>query len=366
MRLEITRVEGLRNDLLLRLDRAEVDHGLLSVANRDRLMRLPGIPRHRAATAAEAQGLWDSRVPLEQHLERLGLVDPSGKASRRAVAISNRNLGTNHGHVAWQRQQSPRIFVIQEDPADRPFYSCLCIWRSGSLSLDDLRFDMVGDRAHAAEDGRDVSDELEWATAGQRVLRSGQVPNIDEIADHFYDVRHVLAYDHHREGGERIRRDIYQGYPAEFRSNVRTAWSELGVPRARYLHNAIGVSSSEVVVLQREGTVEEIGRGARGRGRRRRDYSRQRGRCLLGVVGEFHARRPEVDHEFNHVCDGPVSDAAFSRLPPTERHASTLICRDRGRPSTISARRDHGSAESVGADGQPCAVAVHVFMPRHG
>ena len=35
MQLEITRIEGQRNDLLLRLERSEIDTALLSVANRD-------------------------------------------------------------------------------------------------------------------------------------------------------------------------------------------------------------------------------------------------------------------------------------------------------------------------------------------
>ena len=34
MKLEITRLEGRRNDLLLRLERAEIDSARLSVANR--------------------------------------------------------------------------------------------------------------------------------------------------------------------------------------------------------------------------------------------------------------------------------------------------------------------------------------------
>jgi hypothetical protein len=261
VRLEITRLEGLRNDLVLRLDRGEIDHALLSVANRDRLMTLAGIPRHREATPAETRALSDSKVPLQTHLERLGLVDPSGRAAQRAVAITNRNLGTNHGHVAWQRAESPRTFVIQEDPIDRPSYSCLCAWRDGSISLDDLRFDRARDRVHGGHDhdDRDLTDELEWATAGERVLRDGQVARIDDIADHFYDLRHVLAYDDHREAGDQIRRNIYRGYPGEFRSNARKAWSELGVPRARYVHNAVGFSMNEIVVLQREGTIEDIG-----------------------------------------------------------------------------------------------------------
>lgn len=258
MRLEITRVEGLRNDLLLRLDRAEIEAALLSVANRERLIALPGIARHREATAVETQGINDARIPFEQHLQRLGVLDRSGKPLRRAVAITNRNLGTNHGHIAWQRQPSPRIFRIQEDPVDRASYSCLCAWRDGRLSIDDLRFDVPNDRVYSAVDDREVGPDLEWATAGQRILRGGHVPRVDDIADHFYDIRHVLAFDHHRETGEEIRRGLYRDYPAAFQSNVRKAWAD-GVPRSRYVHNAIGFSSSEAVIVQREGTIEEIG-----------------------------------------------------------------------------------------------------------
>jgi hypothetical protein len=105
MRLEINRIEGLRNDLLLRIDRAEIESVRLSVANRDRLMTLPGMPRHRAASAEETEGIADAKVPIEEHLRLLGVVDESGRARQRAIAISNRNLGTNHGHVAWQSRR---------------------------------------------------------------------------------------------------------------------------------------------------------------------------------------------------------------------------------------------------------------------
>ena len=65
MRLEITRIEGLRNDLLLRLERSEIERSQLSVANRDRLMTLPGMPRHRDATDDEAQGIAEAKLPIE-------------------------------------------------------------------------------------------------------------------------------------------------------------------------------------------------------------------------------------------------------------------------------------------------------------
>jgi hypothetical protein len=259
MHLEINRVEGLRNDLLLQLDRAEIESVLLSVANRDRLMALPGMPRHRTATPTEIEGVAASKVEIDEHLRRLSILGSGGSVQRRAVAISNRNLGTNHGHVAWQRAETPRIFRIREDPCDYPMHSCLAVWRNGGVSIEDLRFAFSEDRVYRASDKHDLTDEIEWATFGQRVLRGGAVARIDDILDQFYDVRHALAFDHHREEGERTRRALYDGYPASFKANTRRAWQELGVPRARYFHNAIGVGPHGLVVVQREGTAEEIG-----------------------------------------------------------------------------------------------------------
>lgn len=258
MRLEITRIEGRRNDLLLRLDRAEINGAQLSVVNRDRLMSLPGMPRHRDASSAEAQGVADAKLPIEAHLARLGVVDGEGQAQRRAIAISNRNLGTNHGHVAWQRDEQPRLFRILEDPIASRVASFFTVGSDGALGIADLEIDVAGDRLLDAG-GRDASDRIEWATVGQRVVRSGKVTPIEEIAAQFYDVRHVLAFDPKRDAGERVRQAIYDGYPQTFAANVLRAWRELGVPRARYVHNAVGVNGREVIVLQREGTVEEIG-----------------------------------------------------------------------------------------------------------
>jgi hypothetical protein len=273
MRLEITRIEGTRNDLLLRIGRAEIERALLSVANRVRLMALPGMPRHREATQEEARGVAAAKIPIEAHLEQLGVVGGDGRACRRAVAISNRNLGTNHGHVAWQRNEQPRLFRVLEDPTGLPaeagrhepgasssgrdVRAFLTARDDGGIGIEDLEIDAAGDRLLDAA-RCDVSERIEWATAGQRVLRGGQVTPIDEIAAHFYDIRHVLAFDAHREAGERIRRQIYEGYPATFARNVRRAWRELGVPRARYVHNAVGVNAEALFVVQREGTIEEI------------------------------------------------------------------------------------------------------------
>jgi hypothetical protein len=265
VKLEITRLEGLRNDLVIRLERAEIERALLSVPHRDALMALPGIPRHREATADEAARLSACRVPVDVHLRGLGVVDAAGRAALRAVAVTNRNLGANHGHLAWLRGAAPPIFHVREDPCDYSTYSCLAASRDGALSIQELRFDVARQRIRDASGERDVSDEIEWAVFGQRVLRQGRISRIEEIAHQFYDVRHVLAFEPRREEGEAVRREVYAGYPRGFRDNVARAWRQ-GVPRARYYHNAIGVSADAIHLVQREGTVEEIGAALRDAG----------------------------------------------------------------------------------------------------
>src|SRR5687767_12675130 len=265
MRLEITRIEGLRNDLLLRIDRTEIAAARLSVADRARLMALAGMPRHRQPSADEARGLAEVKVPIEEHLRLLEVVGEDGHARQRAIAISNRNLGTNHGHIAWQRGQQPPIVRIGEDPSSFAARSCLTVRAGGRISIEDLTFDVEHGRLRAA-DATDVSAEIEWATYGQRVLGAGAVSRVEDVIADFYDLRHVLAFDHQHEQGERLRQEIYDGYPERFREQALRAWREHGVPRARYFHNAVGLSPTEVIVLQREGTVEEIGAALRDAG----------------------------------------------------------------------------------------------------
>jgi hypothetical protein len=148
--------------------------------------------------------------------------------------------------------------ALREDPRDRALYSCLVSWRSGGLTIEPIRFDAAADRVNDARDGRDLSDEIEWATFGQQVLEDGVVPPLDDLVDRFYDARHLFAFDVRRPEGDAIRRRIYEGYPRAFRGNLLALRAE-GVPRAKYFHGAVGLSRDAVVIVQREGTVEEIG-----------------------------------------------------------------------------------------------------------
>ena len=118
-------------------------------------------------------------------------------------------------------------------PVRRAARPCLAVRAGGRLSIETLTFDVREQRIHAVEGDRDLSDGIEWATYGQQVLRSGSVARVDDIIDEFYDLRHVLAFDHRHEQGERIRQEIYDGYPGQFRERALRAWRD-GTPRARY------------------------------------------------------------------------------------------------------------------------------------
>jgi hypothetical protein len=259
MEVRVHRSVGLRNDLLVVLEASEIAEVRLGIANRNRLLELPGLTRHRGATEGEQEENRKCKMPLEEHLERLGLVDGEGRPRRRVIAVGNRNLGNNHGFVAWQRDREPRSFHVRGDPLDWPGYSCLVADRRGRLSIGNLRVAAGSDRVESADDGADLSDEIQWATFGQWVLRGGRVVGIEEITDQFYDIRHVLAFDTSRPEGKKIEAEIFAGYPERFRENALKALLQDGVPRSRYLHNCIGLSDDRIFILQREGTIEEMG-----------------------------------------------------------------------------------------------------------
>jgi hypothetical protein len=258
MDVSIRKTDGVRNDLLIVIDRKDLDAALLHVAHRDRLRRQPGLTRHREPTLDEREANRACKIVVEEHLNRLGLLDSDGRPPRRIVAIGNRNLGNNHGVVAWQADETPPLFHLEGDPLNYRAYSCLTARRDGGLEIRDLRFTEDGRRVEDVEDGRDLSDRIAWATYGQRILRQQRVVNIDEIIEQFYDIRHVLAYDYNRPEGRNIASDLYKDYPGSFRANALHAWRDLGVPRNRYLHNCIGLSRESVFILQREGTPEEV------------------------------------------------------------------------------------------------------------
>jgi hypothetical protein len=181
-------------------------------------------------------------------------VDADGKPKRRVIVIGSRNVGNNHGFVAWQKDENQKLFHVRGEPFNHPSYSCLVIHQDGRLAVRALRFEQ--DRVF--ESDTDITEEVTWCVYANWVLRDGKVVNIEEIIDQFYDIRHVLAFEREHPLGKQIEAFLYEGYPERFRENALRAWREKGVPRNRFLHNVLGLSDNSIFILQREGTIEEV------------------------------------------------------------------------------------------------------------
>ena len=260
MEVRITKIQGLRNDLLAVLPRTEVEDVLFHIANRDKLMQLPGLLRHvPQQDSDEKRLLGKCKIPVEEHLKQLSfkgraLMDDHGKPTRPALVIGSRNVGNNHGFIAWQKAGNPRLFQIQGEPFNRSSYSCLTKYEDGRLAIRDLRFE----KNRVLDGNTDITEDLTWCVFGNQVLRDGKLVSLEETIDQYYDIRHILAFERARPEGRRIEEEIYEGYPNSFRANAIRFWREEGVPRNRFLHNSLGISDESIFILQREGTIEEI------------------------------------------------------------------------------------------------------------
>lgn len=260
MRIHISKSQGFRNDLLIVISRSEIEDVLFHIANRDRLIQLPGLQRHvPEQDPNERRQVNECKIPVEEHLKRLlvgghALLDADGRLTRPVVVIGSRNVGNNHGFVAWQKDKNPEIFHVRGDPLNYPSYSCLVRHQDGHLAIRSLRFE----KKRVFEGDMDITKEVTWCVYANWVLRDGKVINTEESIDQFYDIRHVLAFDREHPLGQQIEAEIYEGYPERFRENVLRVWREKGIPRNRFLHNCLGLSEDSVVILQREGTIEEV------------------------------------------------------------------------------------------------------------
>jgi len=260
MKVQINKSAGVRNDLLLVKSRSEIEDVLFHIGSREQLMQLPGLLRHvPKQDRGERRQVSECKIPVEEHLKRLSvgeqvLLGGDGRLTRPVVVVGSRNVGNNHGFVAWQKDENPKLFHVRGDPLNYPSYSCLVRHQDGRLAIRSLCFE----KERVLEGHTDITEEVTWCVYANWVLRDGKVINVEEIIDQFYDIRHVLAFDREHPLGRQIEAEIYEGYPEGFRENVLRVWREKGIPRNRFLHNCLGLSEDSVIILQREGTIEEV------------------------------------------------------------------------------------------------------------
>jgi len=151
------------------------------------------------------------------------------------------------------------------EPVSTRRYSCLVWYRDRRLAIETVRFKLGNRRPVIASTWETLSPRIHWCTYGQQVLRDGKLVDIEEIIDQFYDIRHALYFPTSSEEGKRELQKFYKGYPGTFRDRALDEWRN-GRPRSRYIHNAVGIGPDKIVILQRHGTIEEIGQWLREEG----------------------------------------------------------------------------------------------------
>jgi hypothetical protein len=303
MELKIHMQHGIANDICLVIPKEELKDCMLSMPGWKELNDSSGYLRHCSQDMptgfeekADVRRSYDPRrkqwVPTDHGIKRykipplvhlgkkikfdasdqdevavpgLDLLDEYGRPTNRLILIGNRNLGNNLGFIAWHKTKDPKCFHLQNEQITERVYSCLTCKKpskglnsSVDLSIDRIKFQQNEGNCKPVQSSgsQDIADEVMWCTYGQQVLRKGQLVDVEELIDQFYDIRHVFFFPtpwHQKELSS-----MYKDYPRSFRDN---ALHELrsGRPRSRYLHNAVGIGSGNIVLLQRHGTIEEIG-----------------------------------------------------------------------------------------------------------
>src|ERR1017187_2711969 len=260
MEIIVRKQHGLQNCLVASIGREELETVCLHITNRERLMRLPGLRRHSPRDERFSKDVAACKKDCRAHLLELrdrgcAYVDGEGRPRRRVLVIGARNLGNNHRFVAWQNEEQPRLFHVAGDPLGYLNDRYLTLDRSDRLQARTLTLKEDG----VLENDLDISSVLRWCMFANCILQDGKVVSIEDTIEHYYDIAHVLALDRAKVADEKVLAEIYEGYPTTFRTNALRALVELRVPRNRFLHNVVGLSSDRIFIVQREGTPEELG-----------------------------------------------------------------------------------------------------------
>jgi hypothetical protein len=139
----------------------------------------------------------------DQHEMRQGLIKPTqqhlvelrdGYPDEELYAyVGNGNLLANFSFVAWSRGT---LYHLADEPVFKRSYTCIVSWKDGRITVEDLWF--------ARENGnvivlrktdstvQDITDEIDFATSGQPLIRQSAALSLEQIAEQWYDTRHLV------------------------------------------------------------------------------------------------------------------------------------------------------------------------------
>jgi hypothetical protein len=239
---------------------------LLSISHRQLSNRGSGLVRHtgnpngaRTVNGIRLDGVYgqnkrDARIyhaTYDEHIEMLGL----GGKEKKFVMLGNGNLGNNFWHVAWQKDEDKKLYCLEYEPFSKREYSCFIVPVREKPLIDNLRFDKKEKPIFPW-----LNEGIKWCISGQQILHDNEPVPVEDIVEQFYDARHIFAlkdWGPEKEKNNKILNEIFEGYPGEFRENMRARLNS-EFPRAEYYHSVLGIKAESIVLYQSHGTIENI------------------------------------------------------------------------------------------------------------
>lgn len=156
----------------------------------DRTYDLPSYPVNgRAVTDQHA--MRRNVIPtVAAHLNGLAEIHPREKV---VAHVGNGNLMANAHFVAYL---GDRHFYAAGEPIYTRHYTGLVSWRTGCVTVEEILFgqECRRDIVLTIRHGQlcDVTDQVEFVTTGQPLVRGGTATPLEQMAELWYDVRHLL------------------------------------------------------------------------------------------------------------------------------------------------------------------------------
>ncbi len=139
----------------------------------------------------------------DQRAMRYGLVKPAAEhlaelrthypGEEPLAYVGNGNLLANYGFVAWSAGE---LYHLADEPVFKHPYTSVVVWKHGRLTIEDLWFAwengtvIVLQRMNSTV--QDITEDIQFVTSGQPLVRRGEALPLEQIAEQWYDTRHLV------------------------------------------------------------------------------------------------------------------------------------------------------------------------------
>ncbi|MDP8254077.1 MAG: hypothetical protein P9X27_06775 [Candidatus Kaelpia aquatica] len=131
----------------------------------------------------------DLRIAPDEHIVRF-----ESKTGQQVVGLTGAgNIGWNDWFLAYAEGE----LICSEEEIERVserVYSSLVVYKDGSVTMRNLSYDSIGEdvRIIDQEQDIDITEDVEYAFFGQRLIWEGEIVDVVDHYEQFSDLRQVL------------------------------------------------------------------------------------------------------------------------------------------------------------------------------